>query len=92
MRPDQIDRFYREYRGLGRLIGVRERDLPDDYASFTHYFKTTCEEQLVRTASVDRVIEATQGEVPAPLPMPDLRGAPRACPPGARCGSAASGC
>jgi uncharacterized protein (DUF2236 family) len=72
MRRDQIDRFYREYRGLGRLIGVRERDLPDDYASFKDYFDTTCEEVLVRTKSVDRVIEATEGDVPAPLPMPDL--------------------
>jgi uncharacterized protein (DUF2236 family) len=70
MRPDQIERFYREYRGLGRLIGVRERDLPPDWAGFREYFDRICAEELVRTASVDRVIEATQGDVPPPLPMP----------------------
>jgi uncharacterized protein (DUF2236 family) len=70
MRPDQIERFYREYRDLGRLIGVRDRDLPDSWAGFREYFDRTCAEELVRTVSVDRVINATQGEVPPPLPMP----------------------
>jgi uncharacterized protein (DUF2236 family) len=70
MRPDQIARFYGEYRGLGRLIGVRERDLPPTWAGFREYFDRTCAEELVRTKSVDRVIAATQGDVPPPLPMP----------------------
>jgi uncharacterized protein (DUF2236 family) len=70
MRPDQIERFYREYRGLGRLIGVREHDLPPDWASFRDYFDRICARDLVRTASVDRVIDATQGEVPPPMPLP----------------------
>ena len=34
MSGEQLERFYREYRGLGRLIGVRERDLPNDWAGF----------------------------------------------------------
>jgi len=73
MRLDQKERFYREYRGLGRLIGVRERDLPETWAGFREYFEETCAEQLVHTASVDRVLAATQGEVPPPLPiMPEL--------------------
>ena len=71
MRPDQIDRFYLEYKGLGRLIGVREKDLPPDtYAEFRRYFDRVCVEKLVRTASVDRVIDATQGDVPPPFPLP----------------------
>jgi uncharacterized protein (DUF2236 family) len=70
MRPDQIERFYREYTGLGRLIGVRERDLPPTYAGFRTYFDRICAEDLVRTTSVDRVLQATQGDVPPPLPMP----------------------
>jgi uncharacterized protein (DUF2236 family) len=70
MRPDQIDRFYREYTGLGRLIGVRERDLPKDYPSFRQYFDRICAEELTRTVSVDRVVNATQGDVPPPLPIP----------------------
>jgi uncharacterized protein (DUF2236 family) len=70
MRPDQIDRFYREYTGLGRLIGVRQHDLPQSYRDFKQYFDRTCAEELVRTTSVDRVINATQGDVPPPLPIP----------------------
>jgi uncharacterized protein (DUF2236 family) len=70
MRHDQVERFYSEYRGLGRLIGVRERDLPGDWASFEAYFDRMCATELVRTESLDRVIRSTQGDVPPPLPMP----------------------
>jgi uncharacterized protein (DUF2236 family) len=70
MRPDQVERFYREYKGLGRLIGVREKDLPETYAGFRTYFDRMCAEELARTISVDRVIDATQGDVPAPFPLP----------------------
>jgi uncharacterized protein (DUF2236 family) len=73
MRPDQKERFYREYRGLGRLIGVRDKDLPATWSEFRTYFDETCANELVRTVSVDRVLAATQGDVPPPLPiMPDL--------------------
>jgi uncharacterized protein (DUF2236 family) len=70
MRPGEVECFYREYRGLGRLIGVRDRDLPRTYADFKRYFDRVCAEELRRTVSVDRVITATQGDVPPPLPMP----------------------
>jgi uncharacterized protein (DUF2236 family) len=73
MSPDQKERFYREYRGLGRLIGVREKDLPATWSGFRSYFDEMCATELVRTVSVDRVLAATQGDVPPPLPIvPDL--------------------
>jgi uncharacterized protein (DUF2236 family) len=73
MRQDQKERFYREYRGLGRLIGVRDKDLPATWSEFRTYFDQTCATELTRTVSVDRVLAATQGDVPPPLPiMPDL--------------------
>jgi len=34
MSREQIERFYREYVGLGRLVGVREGDVPRDCWSF----------------------------------------------------------
>src|SRR5207248_8098849 len=37
--PTETNRFYAEYRGLGRLIGVRERDLPDTWPGFCAYFR-----------------------------------------------------
>ncbi len=66
----QTERFYREYRGLGRLIGVRERDLPDSWTGFQAYFEEMVATQLVRTSSVDRVMRSVRYAAPPPLPIP----------------------
>ncbi len=70
MTREQLERFYAEYRALGRLAGVRERDLPDDWLGYRAYFQETCEQQLVRTASVDRVIRSVKSPAAPPVPMP----------------------
>jgi uncharacterized protein (DUF2236 family) len=71
MTPTQRDRFYREYRGLGRLVGVREADLPEDWAGFRRYFDEYVETRLTRTSSVDRVLRSvTHAQPPVPLPDP----------------------
>jgi uncharacterized protein (DUF2236 family) len=72
MSGSQKDRFYKEYRGLGRLIGVRERDLPPDWAGFRSYFEEMIDSELVRTESVDRVLRSVTRATPPPLPLPDL--------------------
>jgi uncharacterized protein (DUF2236 family) len=69
--PGEHERFYREYRGLGRLIGVRERDLPPDWSGFRAYFERTVGEVLVHTGAVDRVLRAI-AQAPPPVPMPAL--------------------
>ena len=69
-RPE-VDRFYREYRGLGRLIGVRERDLPESWDEFRVYFDRMVNTELVRTVSVDRVLRSTREPVRPPIPIPD---------------------
>jgi uncharacterized protein (DUF2236 family) len=70
MTPTQIERFYREYVGLGRLVGVRDGDLPADWQSFRTYYDRTVEQELERTESVDRVLRAVrQVTVPA---LPEL--------------------
>jgi uncharacterized protein (DUF2236 family) len=58
MKPDQIERFYKEYLGLGRLIGVRNGDLPPDWRGFRRYFDDVVQNELERTDSVDRVLRA----------------------------------
>ncbi|HWF52110.1 MAG TPA: oxygenase MpaB family protein [Solirubrobacteraceae bacterium] len=70
LKPGEREQFYREYRGLGRLLGVREVDLPPDWEGFRAYFDAVIEHDLVRTGSVDRVLESVRGPVPSPLPVP----------------------
>jgi uncharacterized protein (DUF2236 family) len=65
MTPAETHRFYAEYRGLGRLIGVRERDLPPTWPQFQTYFRRTARTKLEPTASVKRVLD-TIHDVPAP--------------------------
>jgi uncharacterized protein (DUF2236 family) len=71
MGPDERERFYAEYRGLGRLVGVRETDLPDTWAGFRGYFDAMLDAELTRTVSVDRVLHSVQNPARPPLPLPD---------------------
>ncbi len=70
MSAEQRERFYTEYRGLGRLVGVRDGDLPEDWAGFRAYFERMMREELVRTESVDRVLRAVRGGARPPIPLP----------------------
>lgn len=72
MSPAETERFYTEYRRLGRLIGVRERDLPESWAAFQSYFERMTHEELVHTESVDRVLRAIRRVPPPPVPVPGL--------------------
>jgi len=69
MSAAEIDRFYAEYRGLGRLIGMREDDLPEDWVSFRAYFDRMIAEELTLTVSVTRVLRSVRASAP-PLPIP----------------------
>jgi uncharacterized protein (DUF2236 family) len=71
MSAEQRERFYTEYRGLGRLVGVRDGDLPEDWVGFRAYFDRMMREELVRTESVDRVLRAIRGGARPPIPLPD---------------------
>jgi uncharacterized protein (DUF2236 family) len=70
MRPEEIERFYSEYRGLGRLIGVQNRDLPATWAGFRAYFEDMVSHHLVRTPACDRVLNALHEAPPPPIPGP----------------------
>lgn len=69
MSPAETDRFYAEYRGLGRLIGVRERDLPPTWPQFQSYFRRTARTKLERTTSVQRVLDTVHHVGPPPTPI-----------------------
>jgi uncharacterized protein (DUF2236 family) len=70
LREAEVEQFYREYRGLGRLIGVREHDLPPDWAGFRAYFENMVASQLVRTSAVDRVLKAVHEPAAPPVRLP----------------------
>jgi uncharacterized protein (DUF2236 family) len=69
MTPEETVRFYHEYRGLGRLIGVRERDLPPTWPEFCTYFRRTARTRLERTTSVERVLNVIDHVDAPPTPI-----------------------
>jgi len=54
----QRERFWAEWRALGRLLGVRERDLPGGWPEFCEYFGKMVDERLCHTPAVDDVLGA----------------------------------
>jgi uncharacterized protein (DUF2236 family) len=71
MTHDQAEHFYREYRGLGRLVGVREHDLPEDWSGFREYLSRTASRELVRTEAVGRVLRTVRHPARPPIPLPE---------------------
>lgn len=71
MSQAQVECFYREYVGLGRLVGVREGDLPETWEGFRAYFDRVVEEELGPNDTVDRVLAVARrpaGPELAPVP------------------------
>lgn len=58
MTEAEFEQLYDEWLGLARLLGVRDGDLPRDYADFDAYFDRMMAEQLGRTESAIDVIES----------------------------------
>ncbi|HEY2636236.1 MAG TPA: oxygenase MpaB family protein, partial [Solirubrobacteraceae bacterium] len=70
LRADQAAAFWAEWLRMGRLIGVREQDLPADWADFRPYFDRVVAEELEDNPTVHLVIETL--EQPAKPPLPGL--------------------
>jgi uncharacterized protein (DUF2236 family) len=73
MRHHQKEAFWAEWRRLGRLIGVRDRDLPETWSGFRNYFDRTVEDELEDTPAVHEVLDAL--DRPASPPLTGLSGA-----------------
>jgi len=63
----EIEGFYADWRRAGRLIGVRERDLPEGWDAFGEYFDRMVAERLERTPAVEEVLEALEDPARPPL-------------------------
>jgi uncharacterized protein (DUF2236 family) len=59
------EQFWAEWRALGRLLGIREDELPADWAAFRAYFNAMVETRLQHTTAVDEVLDAL-ARPPAP--------------------------
>lgn len=68
LRVDQVERVYADWRRLGRIVGVRERDLPPDWPAFRVYFDRMVQERLEDTQSVRDVLAALARPTRPPLP------------------------
>lgn len=73
MGPDQVEDFYADWRRMGRLVGVREGDLPDGWPAFCAYFDRMAEERLEDNSAVQDVL--TSLAEPAEPPIRFLSGA-----------------
>jgi uncharacterized protein (DUF2236 family) len=71
LQRDQIECFWSEWRRMGRLVGVREGDLPERWSGLLEYFDSMVERELQDTEAAQDVIAALSD--PAAPPLPWLR-------------------
>jgi uncharacterized protein (DUF2236 family) len=64
---EQRQQFWGEWRSVGRMLGVRERDLPADWLGFRAYFEEMIDGRLEHTPAVDEVLEALARPTPPAL-------------------------
>jgi uncharacterized protein (DUF2236 family) len=64
---EQEQQFWVEWRRLGRLLGIRERDLPEHHPSFRRYFEAVVSEVLENNGTVHGVIESLSEPACPPL-------------------------
>jgi len=70
LRAGEHQDFWEEWLRLGRLIGVRERDLPERWNDFRPYFDEMVEQDLEDNPTVHLVLESFES------PQPMLAGIP----------------
>ena len=58
------EQLWQEWRTLGRLLGIRDRDLPPTWPAFGAYFERTAQHTLARTAAVEEVLDALARPMP----------------------------
>jgi uncharacterized protein (DUF2236 family) len=64
---DEVDRFWTEWRGLGRFLGVRWDDLPERWDGFQEWVEWMIDERLEHTAAVDEVFESLMEPTAPPI-------------------------
>lgn len=68
MRPDTRERFYAQWRDVGRLVGVRPDDLPETWEGFGEYFDGMVAERLEDNEVVQGVLVTLTRPTAPPVP------------------------
>lgn len=68
VRHGELETFWAEWRRVGRLLGVRDRDLPERWTDFRPYFDEMIRERLEPTDSVRDVLESLAKPPPPAVP------------------------
>jgi uncharacterized protein (DUF2236 family) len=68
MDPAEQEAFWASWMNVGRLIGVRERDLPERFADFWPYFDGVVENDLTWTPAVPEVLATLERPTTPPVP------------------------
>jgi uncharacterized protein (DUF2236 family) len=63
----QREQLWSEWRALGRLLGIRERDLPPGWQAFCEYVEAMVQRELEHTPAVDEVLAALARPAPPEL-------------------------
>lgn len=63
----QREQLWSEWRALGRLLGIRERDLPVGWQAFREYVEEMVQRELEHTPAVDEVLAALARPAPPAL-------------------------
>jgi uncharacterized protein (DUF2236 family) len=66
--PAQTDEFWIDWRGMGRLIGVRYEDLPETWPGLLAYFEEMVESELGDTEAARDVLTSLFDPTAPPLP------------------------
>ena len=68
MSPAAKEAFWKEWLGVGRLIGVRYRDLPPTAAGFEEYFASVVSDDLEWTPAIPQVLDTLSASPPPNVP------------------------
>jgi uncharacterized protein (DUF2236 family) len=68
MTPQQAEAFYRQWLDVGRLIGVRPRDLPATWRDFQPYFDRVVREELTWTPAIPELLQTIERPAPPAIP------------------------
>ncbi len=69
MGPANVERFYAEWLGIGRLIGVPAGSLPKRWHEFGPYFDRVVDERLEDSDVVQEVLRTLAKPIAPPLPV-----------------------